>query len=409
MSRPQPADGGLFDSRLQLFDALPAPIEDALRESIKRFGVLVPVVKDQHGRTIDGHHRARIADEERIGYRVDVVTVEDDDQAREIARTLNADRRQLTPEKRQEVAAALIEKGHSYRAIAGALGVSHVTVRRDVSAVTDVTASERVVGLDGKSYPRKRPTIIAAKDKREAERALAVAQTAIDLPSKVLDVKRAERIVREAAPLPDLSLLPSLPATADIRHGDFRRVLDLPDESVDLVFTDPPYPAEYLPLWADLALWAQRVLRPGGLLVAYSGQMYLPDVMLSLGSELDYVWCGSLVTPGQHNQVHARHVRSGSKPLLFYAKTPYQPGPWIEDTYISEGRTKDDHDWQQSVGAARFYIERLTAPGAVVVDPFLGSGTTAVAAIELGRSFIGADVDAAAVTTVHRRLSDVAA
>lgn len=57
----------------QLFAALPAPVEDALRASIGRFGVLVPVVRDQHGNTIDGHHRSRIADALGVKYRVDVV------------------------------------------------------------------------------------------------------------------------------------------------------------------------------------------------------------------------------------------------------------------------------------------------------------------------------------------------
>lgn len=76
-----------MNAPFQLFDALPAHIEDALRASIERFGVLVPVVKDQHGNVLDGHHRARIADQLGVPYRVDVVQVADEDEAREIART----------------------------------------------------------------------------------------------------------------------------------------------------------------------------------------------------------------------------------------------------------------------------------------------------------------------------------
>jgi hypothetical protein len=83
-------------SDYQLFDALPPTVEAALRASIERFGVLVPIVTDQHGNVIDGHHRKRIADELKVKYRVDLMNVDGDEQAREIARTLNADRRQLT-------------------------------------------------------------------------------------------------------------------------------------------------------------------------------------------------------------------------------------------------------------------------------------------------------------------------
>ncbi len=98
------------DGPFQLFPALDGAVESALRSSIERFGVLVPVVRDQHGNTIDGHHRARIADEVGVKYRVDVVSVSNDDEAREIARTLNADRRHLSAEQRREVVADLREK-----------------------------------------------------------------------------------------------------------------------------------------------------------------------------------------------------------------------------------------------------------------------------------------------------------
>lgn len=144
---------------LQLFPTLPTPIEEALRLSIERFGVLVAVTKDQYGRILDGHHRVRLAEELRVPYRVDVLQVGSEEEAREIARTLNADRRQLTEEQRREVAVALRQAGHSERAIAGALGVSQPTVHRDLERATDSGVSvqpERVYSLDGKSRPATR-------------------------------------------------------------------------------------------------------------------------------------------------------------------------------------------------------------------------------------------------------------
>lgn len=64
--------------------------------------------------------------------RVDTVNVRGDDEAREIQRTLNADRRHLSDEQRREIAVTLRREGHSNYAIAGALGTSEHTVRRDV-------------------------------------------------------------------------------------------------------------------------------------------------------------------------------------------------------------------------------------------------------------------------------------
>ena len=111
----------------QLFDALPRHVEDALRASIERFGVLVPITVDQHGEVLDGHHRKRIAEELKAPYDRLVRVCETDEERLEIARTLNADRRQLTEEQRRAVAVDLRRDGHSERAIAGALGVSQPT------------------------------------------------------------------------------------------------------------------------------------------------------------------------------------------------------------------------------------------------------------------------------------------
>jgi DNA modification methylase len=45
-------------------------------------------------------------------------------------------------------------------------------------------------------------------------------------------------------------------------------------------------------------------------------------------------------------------------------------------------------------------------PGGVVLDPFMGSGTTGVAAIETGRSFIGIEREAGYVRIARERLED---
>ncbi len=52
-----------------------------------------------------------------------------------------------------------------------------------------------------------------------------------------------------------------------------------------------------------------------------------------------------------------------------------------------------------------YYIEHLTDPGALVADPFLGGGTTAAAAREVGRSFIGCDVEWSCIVEAKERLA----
>ena len=53
------------------------------------------------------------------------------------------------------------------------------------------------------------------------------------------------------------------------------------------------------------------------------------------------------------------------------------------------------------------FVSVHTRPGDIILDPFMGSGTTGVAATKLGRRFIGADIDAAAVEITTRRLEGV--
>ncbi len=145
----------------QLYRDLAPAVESALRASIFRFGVLVPVVRDQYGNTLDGHQRARIADSLGVDYPVTVREVEDEDEAREIARTLNEDRRAMPKAERLEVVPALKAEGHSNVAIAGALGVSEFAIRKDLKDAAamsiPIDIAETVIRKDGRPYPSHLP------------------------------------------------------------------------------------------------------------------------------------------------------------------------------------------------------------------------------------------------------------
>ena len=65
----------------------------------------------------------------------------------------------------------------------------------------------------------------------------------------------------------------------------------------------------------------------------------------------------------------------------------------------------EDHPWQQAIGPFRRLVEMATNPWELVVDPFLGPGTTGLACILTERQFIGSDIDAGAATLSFPRLS----
>jgi hypothetical protein len=192
----------------------------------------------------------------------------------------------------------------------------------------------------------------------------------------------------------------------EIRTGDFRAVLaDVPDASIDLLFTDPPYHAQFLPLWDDLAVLAARVLKPGHLLVAYSGNLHADRVIAALGDHLEFVTTGAVFMPGRHQLLHGPQVFTTSKPLLFFSAGRYKPRRPFQNGYWVRKPEKTLHPWQQEAGCARYYVETLTQPGELVLDPFLGSGTVGVATVEQGRRFLGSDVDAASVSAAADRIA----
>jgi ParB-like chromosome segregation protein Spo0J len=410
----------------QLFDALPAHIEDALKASIERFGVLVPIAKDQHGNILDGHHRERIAKQLGVQPRYDRIVVEGEDQAREIAHTLNAARRQLSGDELRQAVTHLAEwrdrrgVGLSNVQIADALHVSEPTVRREIersiSSGDEIDRPEMVRKKDGKAYPA-RPTVVAAKNAREDERAQQALDSLGDATpvAGVFDVKRTERIAREAEAdrrRADPISPQTVDGIVDIRHGDFREVLaDIPDGSVDAIITDPPYPQEYIPLFGDLSELAARILAPHGVLVAMTGQAWLRQYLEQLDTHLSYRWTAAYIAQGARTRMHVAKVGTGWKPLLVYSRKDATERPFLVDDLFdgasstTDGVDKEFHHWGQSVAGIAEQIERFTKPGSLVVDPFLGGGTTALACRDLGRQFIGCDLDAAHVATSRERVA----
>ncbi len=63
-----------------------------------------------------------------------------------------------------------------------------------------------------------------------------------------------------------------------------------------------------------------------------------------------------------------------------------------------------EHDTQKPVALMRWCIDRLPATAATILDPYMGSGTTGVAAVRMGRRFIGIERDAGYYSIARRRI-----
>ena len=189
--------------------------------------------------------------------------------------------------------------------------------------------------------------------------------------------------------------------------------LPLPDESVDLIFTDPPYSRDALPLYGWLAQEAARVLSPGGFLLAMAGGTYLNEVFRRLDdSGLMFFWQYHVVLTGWASGIVWTRSRPKTtinvrnKPIIAYSKGDNTPRTSTISMFNGSGGDKRFHHWGQDISSARYFIDCFTSPGDLVCDPMVGGGTTGVACQLLNRRFIGFDLDMDACKITEDRLEN---
>lgn len=421
-------------STTQLLPGLkPAEIE-ALRESIRRDGVIVPVVVRSNGDMIDGHHRRQLADELGVDYPTKVVDI-DDETADRWRLILNLARRQLENWERLDILAALAEPIYEKakndarqrmteggrKAAPGKGGQALPTLSAPVRA-RDVAAQKLAEEIKRIGAP------VEPVSGKTLEKALAwkkLADTAPELRQATMDGKAGpdeaiktakQREKRKAAQEQEQeareSTLAAVAVDADgpgwrLLAGDFRdRLLELPAGCVDLIVTDPPYPTESLPLYGDLARIARHLLADDGICVVLTGQISLDRVMALMTEHLRYGWCYVQPLPGSHSRIMGRRVLQTWKPWVAFTKNQWPSGriDWHPDTLEAGWRVKDDYRWQQDPEPARLLIHELCPEGGTVCDPFTGTGSYGRVALSMGRKFIGAELDSDRFNTAKEGL-----
>lgn len=413
------------NSIFQLFDPLAQEEYENLKKDIANRGIIIPIEEDENGMILDGHHRIKAWQE----LKAEGIKLPDyprivrggmtDKQKRNHIRALNILRRHLTKKQMHVQMKDMRKDGATYQKIAQTVGMSIETARHVTS--NELSKIGKLTGADGKKRPAKykckakpveAPIVsIFASNKSDENRAKKAAEAiGNDAPSIVLTTKRAARLGRENenSQLREKDIPQKLKiGNIDIRYGDFRSVLsNISDSSVGMILTDPPYGKSHLSQWADLAIFAVRVLKSGGILMTYSGQSYLPIVMDALGKHLNYIWIIAQLGKGPKTIIHDRHFYSSWKPMLVYAKESYNSITWVDDITGKGGAEKNLHDWQQAEKEAIWAINSFSKNGELIVDPFLGGGTTAVAAYQTGHPFIGCDIDKACIGKSRKRLNE---
>jgi DNA modification methylase len=160
-------------------------------------------------------------------------------------------------------------------------------------------------------------------------------------------------------------------------RGDFKvRCCEIPDGSVKLVATDPPYSKDQN-LYQYIGEVSNDKLEDRGSLIVYASHYAMLDVsnlILSKAPGLKYLWIIAVKHNGGSCAMHGFHIGVRWKPLVWFVKgNSPDTLEYIEDLVESTPPDKSLHKWAQSTVEAEHVIEHLTIPGQTVLDPPMGS------------------------------------
>ena len=364
---------------------------------------------------LDGHNRFELCQKHGLPYETHYISLPDRQAALEWICKNQLGRRNLTPFQKTELVLKfkpmLVEEAKKRQRSAGKeYGKNHPKEEvpdncpePKAGEVREELAAK--AGVSGKTINRAEYLSKHADDKTKQK--LRSGETTINAEYKKLRKEEARRDRQERK-----QTVVAIPDDQQVQlfvSNITDAATHVKPNSVDFIITDPPYPKEYLSTFSSLANFAVHALKPSGSLICMSGQSYLPEVyqLLTAYEELHYHWTLAYLTPGgQASQLWDRKVNTFWKPLLWFVKGNYQ-GDWIGDVVRSDvnNNDKEHHPWGQSVSGMLDLLDRFVFPGQIVCDPFLGGGTTALAARQCNCRFIGLDIDEKGLDTTQRRLA----
>lgn len=229
--------------------------------------------------------------------------------------------------------------------------------------------------------------------------------------------------------------------TVKLLQGDCLELMKtIPDGSVDLVLTDPPYGTTQNK-WDSIIdlemMWKEvwRVLKPNGACVLFGGEPFSSALRMSDLRNYKYDWVWEKSKPTGHLNAKKQPLRKVENILVFYKKQClYNPQGIIPTDKLVKRTNRGNygdcskttkqtvtnyprnilrypsidgvHQTQKPVELMEYLIKTYTNESETVLDFTMGSGTTGVACINTDRKFIGIELDETYFNIAKERIED---
>jgi len=374
------------------FPMMPPSQFAELVEDIRRNGQRQPIALSHDGRIVDGRNRYRAC--EKLGIEPKVVRLPKDTNLEAFCLTANLHRLHLDQSQRALLAAKLATlPNHRPK-----MGSTPIGVLTQPQAANLLNVGNRSINRARLVLESGDEDLIESVEKGQLSvfRAADQARRSRDLAAHTKVANAAKRA------------LAGDDADYGVHVGDCRELSKrMPPNSVEMIYTDPPWGKNHLALYDALGEIAERVLKPSGSLVVYAGMMSLPQQLelLLKHRKLVYRWMFAVVFEGHTIPlVLSLKVINCWLCLLWFTKGK-PPDRYVRDLVTSKAE-KGLHPWQQSATDATVLIKALCPEGGLVYDPFVGSCSTGVACKRTGRRFIGHEIDPKTAAIARRRMRD---
>lgn len=191
-------------------------------------------------------------------------------------------------------------------------------------------------------------------------------------------------------------------------NDSLQGIKQIPDKSIDVIITDPPYGVGFkksgepylagdnVNLLPVILPEFYRVLKDDGAIFIFSSTPKLQEFLLSVQM---YFKMHNIIIWDKVNPIYPKsnaHFRLQYEPIIYASKgLHYLKSSKCSDIIqakIPRGKIRI-HPTQKPIEVINHIIDSLGEDKNIILDPFMGSGTTAVSCIEKGKNYIGFEIN----------------